>query len=104
VATVVLDIGEGFGALVIHTPASLGGREIEIRRRGTQWLGVHTAVRERLVPSGAQFAAVFGSLPEGHYDLRVRGCNHEHPALSVDVTGAAVAEAAWPGLDPTQGG
>ena len=32
--TVMLDIGDGIGALVVHTPAALLGVEIEIARRG----------------------------------------------------------------------
>jgi hypothetical protein len=97
VATVVLDIGDGFGALVIHTPPALDGHEIEIRPLGTDWLGAHTAVRQRLIPSGTQFAAVFGSLPEGHYDLRVRGDAEERPTLSLEVTSATVTDTSWPG-------
>ncbi|MGP0029050.1 MAG: phospholipase [Acidimicrobiales bacterium] len=99
VAAVVLDIGEGFGALAIYTPAALEGSELEIRREGTEWRGSHTAVRRRLVPAGAQFAAVFGSLPEGPYQLRVRGSRDEGPTLSLRVSSAAVTEASWPGVD-----
>lgn len=95
VAAVVLDIGQGIGALVIHTPAWLEGREIEIRPVDTDWLGVHTGVRRRLVPPGVQWAAVFGALPEGRYELRVKGGDGP-PALSVTVAGAAVTETAWP--------
>ena len=96
VAAVVLDIGDGFGAVVIDTPPSLEGREIEIRKVGTEWRGVHTAVRARLIPTGTQFAAVFGSLPEGRYDLRVRGGLSECPVVSIDVTGASVTYFPWP--------
>jgi hypothetical protein len=96
VAAVVLDIGDGFGAVVIDTPPSLEGREIEIRKVGTEWRGVHTAVRARLIPTGTQFAAVFGSLAEGGYDLRVRGGLDECPVLSIDVTGASVTYSTWP--------
>jgi hypothetical protein len=96
VAAVVLDIGDGFGAVVIDTPPSLEGREIEIRKVGTEWRGVHTAVRARLIPTGTQFAAVFGSLAEGRYDLRVRGALDECPVLSIDVTSASVTYSRWP--------
>ncbi len=92
----VLDIGAGVGALVIHTPPSLDGCEIELRPEGTEWRGVHTAVRPRLIPSDTQFAAVFGSLSEGCYDLRLRGNEHEDPALSLNVAGALVTDARWP--------
>jgi hypothetical protein len=96
VAAVVLDIGDGVGAVVIDTPPSLEGREIEIRKVGTEWRGVHTAVRARLIPTGTQFAAVFGSLAEGRYDLRVRGDLDECPVLSIEVTGASVTYSLWP--------
>lgn len=96
VATVVLDIGDGFGALVIDTPPWLEGREIEIRKEGTEWRGVHTAVRARLIPTGTQFAAVFGSLAEGRFDLRVRGGLDECPVLSLLVTSASVTYSPWP--------
>ena len=79
VATVVLEVGEGMGALVIHTPESLDGQEIEIRPEGTEWRNVHTAVRRRIVPSGTQYAAVFGSLAQGRYELRIRGSAADAP-------------------------
>jgi len=96
VAAVVLDIGDGFGAVVIDTPPWLEGHEIEIRKVGTEWRGVHTAVRARLIPTGTQYAAVFGSLAEGRYDLRVRGDLDESPVLSLDVTSASVTYSLWP--------
>src|ERR1700722_7593341 len=96
VAAVVLDIGDGIGAVVIDTPPAMEGSEIEIRRVGTEWRGVHTAVRARLIPTGTQYAAVFGSLAEGRYDLRVRGDLDESPVLSLDVTGASVTCSLWP--------
>jgi hypothetical protein len=96
VAAVVLDIGDGFGAVVIDTPPAMEGSEIEIRKAGTEWRGVHTAVRARLIPTGNQCAAVFGSLAEGRYDLRVRGGLDECPVLSLDVTSASVTYSSWP--------
>jgi hypothetical protein len=96
VAAVVLDIGDGFGAVVINTPPGLEGREIEIRKEGTEWRGVHTAVRARLIPTGTQFAAVFGSLAEGRYDLRVRGGLDECAVLSLEVRSALVTYSPWP--------
>jgi hypothetical protein len=96
VAAVVLDIGDGFGAVVIDTAPWLEGHEIEIRKVGTEWRGVHTAVRARLIPTGTQYAAVFGSLAEGRYDLRMRDALDESPVLSLDVTSASVTCSLWP--------
>ena len=47
VGTVVLDIGDGIGALVVHTPAAMCVIEIEIARRGETNAFTHTEVRER---------------------------------------------------------
>jgi hypothetical protein len=108
-ASVLLDIGEGAGALVVYTPAALLGREIEIRPHGGAWAGVHTAVRARHIGERVLHAGVFGSLPVGHYDLRVRsaspgpgpvghhhgsdpGAEATHTVLTVRVEGGAVVE------------
>jgi hypothetical protein len=94
--TVVLDIGSDSGALVVLTPASLEGSEIEIRRTGQSWAGLHTGVRRRDVRDGACFAAVFGSLPTGHYQLRVKGTEAD-PVMGIAVSAGAVTEGNWPG-------
>ena len=65
--TVVLDIGDGIGALVVHTPKALCGVEIEVARRGEARPLVHTEVRERVLPEGSVFAGVFVALDEGDY-------------------------------------
>jgi len=67
--TVVLDIGDGVGALVVHTPGELCGVEIEIARRGEPHAFVHTEVRERVLPEGSVYAGVFVALDEGDYTL-----------------------------------
>jgi hypothetical protein len=108
-ASVLLDIGEGAGALVVYTSETLLGREIEIRPHGGRWAGVHTAVRARHMGERVLHAGVFGTLPVGLYDLRVRSTSaghgpggHHHgsgpPAeatdtvLTVRVDGGAVVE------------
>ena len=68
-ATVVLDIGDGVGALVVHTPGELCGIEIEIARRGEKNAFVHTEVRERVLPHGFVYAGVFPDVPDGEYTL-----------------------------------
>ena len=67
--TVVLDIGVDVGALVVHTSDAMAGVEIEIARSGDQRPFVHSEVRERLLPEGAVYAAVFVSVPAGEYVL-----------------------------------
>lgn len=80
--SVLVDVGPSRGALVVMTTAARQGRELEIRRSGTSWAGEHVAVRERRLRSGAVFAALFPSLPEGSYDVRLRP---DGPALLNDV-------------------
>jgi hypothetical protein len=93
---VFVEVGDGVGAAVIYTKPNLEGAELEIRQASEEWRGVHTAVRERRSAGVVQFAAVFGSLAEGNWQLRIRGSDDPHPALAVKVTGGSVIEAAWP--------
>jgi hypothetical protein len=93
---VVLDIGPGAGAAVVVTPSSLCGEEIEIRRAGNAWVGTHVAVRARHGGGATQYAAIFGGLPEGPYEFRVRGGDEGAPVLAVQVDEAGVALAHWP--------
>ena len=92
----VLDIGPHAGALVVWTPPELAGEEIEIRPTGAPWHGEHTAVRERHTGGTVVHAGVFGSLPAGAYDLRLRSAAGGHGALSAQVRAGAVSEATWP--------
>jgi hypothetical protein len=96
-ACVLVDIGEDNGALVVYGSDLLAGEEIEIRSHGGTWAGVHTAVRARHVGGRVLHAGVFGSLPAGRYDLRVRptspggATDHEHHDLSAPTTRSAPA-------------
>jgi hypothetical protein len=91
-ACVLLDIGEDNGALVVYGSDLLAGEEIEIRSHGGAWSGVHTAVRARHVGGRVLHAGVFGSLPAGRYDLRIRptspggATDHEHHSPSAPTT------------------
>ena len=116
---VVLDIGDGVGAVIVSAPAALLGAEIEVcpsGRRGDApddggdwWLGEwrahghtherapawpHVAVMSRQTPAGPRLAAVIPGLRTGQYELWLRP---GHPtALTVSVTGGAVTEVDWP--------
>jgi hypothetical protein len=94
---VFVEVGEGVGAAVIATGPELDGSEIEIRPASGEWRGQHTAVRERRFAGTVRCAAVFGSLAEGEWELRVRGSTDVRPVLAIRVPGASVVEAAWPG-------
>lgn len=93
-ATVMVDVGPGAGALVVWTPPTMVGVEIEIRRVGTDWDGTHSAVRRRDLPGGPQWAVLFGSLADGQYELRV--CP---PARSVAVQPGQHPHHGAPGID-----
>ena len=96
VAAVVLDIGDGFGAVVIDTPPSLEGPKIEIQR----WAPSGVASTRPSGPASFQRAPSSWPCsvrwPEGRYDLRVRGGLSECPVVSIDVTGASVTSFPWP--------
>ena len=91
--SVLADIGGDVGAAVLHVPATLTGLEIEIRSVGAEWDGTHTAVRERHVNGTVIWAAFFGSLVAGRYELRVRG--DATRSVEIEVCGGEVADATW---------
>jgi hypothetical protein len=90
--TVVLDIGGDIGAAIVHAPACLDGAEIEIRPLGERWAGRHVAVRARQLPAGVVHAAVFESLVQGRYEVRVRGSASDSPIGTFGVDGGRVTE------------
>ena len=91
--TVVLNIGAGIGALVIHTPAGLHGHEIEVSPVGDASARTHAAVRARYVRDGVLFSVVIDNLPEGRY---VVWRDPVTALAEVDVRGGAVTEYEWP--------
>lgn len=62
----VLDIGGGTGALVIHATADRDQAEIEISPEGSQARS-HNVVRARATGGGSRYAAVFPALTAGDY-------------------------------------
>jgi hypothetical protein len=66
--SVVLNVGPGIGALVLHVPADLDRREIEISSPATPAaLRTHSQVRERRTAGSVQYAAVYPGLAAGDY-------------------------------------
>jgi hypothetical protein len=96
VGPVVLDIGGRFGAAVVRVPETFDGSEIEIRREGTRWDGTHVAVRSRPGADHPVFAAVFGPLEEGRYEIRLRHASPEDNLHRVEVAGGEVSDTSWP--------
>ena len=87
------DVGGEVGAAVLYVPEALAGLEIEIRPVGLPWDGTHTAVRRRDLGDSVLWAAFFGSLAAGRYELRVR--ENDERSLELEVRGGHVAEASW---------
>jgi hypothetical protein len=76
--TVLLDIGDDVGALVVHAAGALDGVEIELARRGEKQAFVHTEVRERRLPEGSVYAGVFPAVMTGDYTLLGRDGAPDH--------------------------
>jgi hypothetical protein len=91
--TVMLNIGAGIGALVIHTPARLHGHEIEVSPVADPATRTHAAVRARVVHGGATFAVVIDSLPAGRYTV---WRDPVTPLAEIDVPDGGVGEFTWP--------
>jgi hypothetical protein len=91
--SVLADIGGDVGAAILYLPASFAGLEIEIRAVGADWRGTHTGVRERHIGDKMIWAAFFGSLRAGRYELRRRG--DPSRGIELEVIGGEVTEARW---------
>jgi hypothetical protein len=92
--SVLVDIGGTVGAIVVNTPESLEGAEIEICPVGAGVAArTHTIVRSREVPGGAVvYAGVFPSVPQGDYTLLAWG---PMPEAALRVDGGAVTQFTW---------
>lgn len=96
---VVLDIGGGLGALVVHWDADQIDTPIEISPTGEDGDRQHQHILER--PTGPEtfYAAVFDRIPAGTYTLWV---HDEARAADVEITDGAVTELDWAApADPT---
>ena len=89
---VMLDLGPGVGALVLHTDKTLHGMEIEISPAGHDARRQHKDVLERQIAGEPAFTAVFDRIPEGRHTLWVNG---EARAREVEVEAGIVAELDW---------
>ena len=94
--SVVLDLGEGVGALIVDAPPERCGDEIEISASGDFRSGgrrTHSLVRERRTAAGTSYAAVYPGLPAGRYLIwRHTGT----PAGEVTIDGGMVTRFRWP--------
>ncbi len=91
---IVLDIGDGVGALIIYTRENLRGYQIDVSLRGDATAKrVHTDVLERRIAGRPVFAAVFAALPEGEY------VTWSDPAESFTIVGGNIVELNWHDAD-----
>lgn len=91
--TVVLNIGDGIGAVVIHTPGRMHGQEIEVSPVDDPATRTHAAVRARYVRGGVVWSVVIDSLPAGRYTV---WRDPVTPLAELDVPEAGIAEFTWP--------
>lgn len=83
--SVVLDLGPGVGALVLHATAAEVGQEIDISPVGGG-VRTHSAVRERRLRDGSVYCAVYPSVPAGDYTVWLT------PTVVVSVVAGTVTE------------
>jgi hypothetical protein len=89
---VVLDIGGGFGALVVHWDADRIDTPIEISPAGADADRQHQHILERPTGPVTFHAAVFDRIPAGSYTLWA----HDEPrARDVEIADGAVTELDW---------
>jgi hypothetical protein len=93
--SVVLEVGAGTGALVLHTPADLAGQEIEISPAsgGPAAHRTHSLVRERNTSAGTSYAAVYPGVAAGDYTL---WRDDATPAAVITINGGQVTCYRWP--------
>lgn len=89
----VLELGGQIGAAVIYAKGVHDGAELEIKLRGAEWNGQHTAIRRRRDNrDGSEvYAALFFGLQAGSYDVRLRG-NAPTAGQPIEVVGGEVTE------------
>jgi hypothetical protein len=91
--SVVLELGQGVGALLLHAPAELDGAEIEISRTDEPGPRTHSQVRPRHTANGTKYAAVYPGLAAGQYVL---WRDASSKALDFTIEGGQVTVTRWP--------
>jgi hypothetical protein len=94
--SVILELGEGVGALILDAPPHLHGHEIEISPL-TGGPRTHSLVRERRTATRTVYAAVYPVLAEGDY---VVWDEDGIPAGRVSIRGGRAARFRWPEVAP----
>ena len=91
---VVLDLGDGIGALIVHTDLDLLGVEVEISPDGADGNRQHKEVLRRTIGPATVNVLVYDNLPEGKYTLWVDDVAW---ARHVRIESGSVAELDWKG-------
>jgi hypothetical protein len=89
---VMLDLGEGVGALIVQTGTELLGVEVEISPAGADDSRQHKQVLLRTMGALQVPTLVYDNLEEGDYTLWIDGVA---TARGVRVSGGAIAELDW---------
>jgi hypothetical protein len=89
---VILDIGQGLGALIVHTDAEMVGVEVEISAAGQDDRRSHKEVLEREIGGRPAYTAVFDKVGAGSYTLWVDDVARER---DVQIGSGAVAQLDW---------
>jgi hypothetical protein len=84
----MVELGDGVGALIIHTGPERQGQEIEIAPVTGPGARTHAEVRERRLADTNVYCAVYHGLPAGDYTVAY-GAGHD---LTVTITSGAVTE------------
>ena len=90
---VVLNIGGGIGALVIHTSGRMHGHDIEISPVSDPALRMRATVRARPGRGAVRYSVAVDRLREGRYTI---WRDPVTPLAEIDVPGGRVAEFTWP--------
>jgi hypothetical protein len=91
---VLLELGAGIGALILHVPVEMNGAEIDISRAGLPGAPrTHAQVRERPASGGVSYSALYPGLPAGAYTV---WRDKVTAAATVAVAGGQIASCAWP--------
>jgi len=88
--SIALDLGADVGALVVHTDDALAGAELQIDgsdARGSTYR-THAIARRRELAGTTLTAAVFPSVPAGHYAV----WRSPQRVVEVEVVGGVVTE------------
>jgi hypothetical protein len=100
--SVVLELGDTVGVLVIEATVELNGREIEISpvdgihdhvHAHAHAHRTHSMVRERGTAAGKGYAAVYPGLAVGIYTV---WRDHDTPAGRITIDGGRVTRYRWP--------